>query len=212
MRKPLVAIAVPSYGRWHPAMGLSLATMCAHSAHAGFNLAILSQGGHQVATVRNQLVRSAQAINADFILFLDDDMSFPKETIECLVAHDKDIVGAIYSGRIRPYRMVGGLAEDTFPLARAQWMGAGVMMVRMTVFDRLSPPWFKWSWGAVEPTESNVDGELSEDLYFINQARKSDIEVWCDRALSERVGHIGDEIIGLNGGPFLLPSDQGWKK
>lgn len=217
----MVAVAVPSYSAWHPAMGICTLSMCTRAAHTGFSLAILSHSGGQVASVRNSLVRSAQRVNADWLLFIDDDMTFPRETIERLVGHDKDIVGVICSARVAPYPAIGELMEPRSEhLCRASQLGAGILLVRMSVFNRVPAPWFKHQWGVEPASSQNQDGELSEDLYFIREARKHGIEVWCDRDLSVEIGHIGDQIfsvkkdqqIGGVGTPLILSAKQGWGK
>ncbi|KKK91440.1 hypothetical protein LCGC14_2712990, partial [marine sediment metagenome] len=48
---------------------------------------------------RNNLVNMAMGVSADWILFLDDDMVVPDDLFARLVAHDKDVCGALYFQR-----------------------------------------------------------------------------------------------------------------
>jgi hypothetical protein len=196
--------------------------MSACSVKSGVDLAIISQGGSQVATVRNNLVRSAQRSGAEWLLFIDDDMIFPAHTLMKLLFHNKDIVGVICSMRGPPYRSIGRVMDGEIKtgLARAYELGTGVLLVRMSVFDRMPSPWFKHTWEDVERSENNPDGELSEDLYFIREIQKRGTEVWCDLDLSLEIGHVGDQVFAVTrnqqhggiGSLGPLPEKQGWKR
>jgi hypothetical protein len=60
----------------------------------------------------------------------------------------------------------------------------GVMLIRMSVFDRLTKPYFRIPF---------VEGEdnYGEDLDFCNRAREAGFQVWCDVSASNEIGHLG---------------------
>ncbi len=43
-------------------------------------------------------------IKADYLLFVDADMRFPKDTLKILMAHDKDIIGVNATTRSEPVK------------------------------------------------------------------------------------------------------------
>jgi glycosyltransferase involved in cell wall biosynthesis len=195
----IVAVAVPSYSGWHPSMALSMTALVAHATRAGIDLAILSAHRTQIATARNQLVRMAQERRAEWLLFVDDDMIFPGNALARLLAHDRDVVGVMAPSRTHG-RTVG---EASTPLVSynglilAHRLGAGILLIRMSVFDRMPLPWFKIAWGEGIVTDENRDGEIYEDYLFCREAQKAGVELWYDRALSLEIGHVGEHTYRL---------------
>jgi len=200
-----VAIAVPSYSDWKAPMGISMAMLASYCTAKGIQFALISHGGTLIAKARNALVRMAQQTGADWILFVDDDMTFPMDALARLLAHDKDIVGVAACGRVPPYEIGGVLAEQASSgLVEALRLGMGMMLVRMSVFDRTPAPWFAHSFE--EPrTPENPDGEMGEDYYFVRKALEHGARAYCDLDLTPSIGHIGDQVFHvtpdqLNGG------------
>jgi hypothetical protein len=191
----LVAVAVPSGKTWQPGMGVSFASMCALSARNGIGIGILCVEGTWVANARINLALQAIANNTDYILFVDDDMVFPPDSLHRMLEHQKDVVGVLYSQRSHPYRQVGVLEGvvsddeiDEGGLAEAETLGTGLILIRTSVFARIKEPWFLW-------TETH-----SDDAYFIEKVKKAKIKVWCDLGLSKEVGHIGSHVFRLRNG------------
>lgn len=200
-----VAIAVPSYSEWKAPMGISMAMMASYCTANGIRFTLISHGGTQVAKVRNALVRMARDAGADWILFIDDDMTFPMDSLVRLLAHDRDIVGVAACGRVPPYEIGGAFVQRASEgLVEATRLGMGMMLVRMTVFDRIPSPWFIHSFDE-QKTPVNPDGEMGEDYYFVRRAREHGAVAYCDLDLSLQIGHIGDMVFHvtrdqLNGG------------
>src|SRR6478609_6265103 len=94
-KKPIVALGLPTFDMVHADFCMSLANMIASSRYEvvfGF----CHTKATWVAHARNLIVEGAQGLKADWILWLDSDMTFPKETLLRLLQWDKDIVGATY--------------------------------------------------------------------------------------------------------------------
>ncbi len=130
---------------------------------------------------RVQLVKMAQERKATHLLFVDHDMFFPCEKVnplKQLIAHDKDIIGAWYNFRTMPIRPVGVVLEpfkdDETPkeIFKCNVVGTGFMLIKMSVFDKISEPWFQFG--------RRADGTLAygEDAYFCQQAMKAGLDVW----------------------------------
>lgn len=142
---------------------------------------------------RNDCVREAGLVRADYIFFLDSDTTVPPDTIKKLLAHGKDIVGATYMKRKLPFEMTGlplgvrdGDRVALSGLMGMDWMPTGCLLIKMTVFDKIKPPYFSFSY----------DGEklCGEDYNFCQSARKAGVKVWCDGDISLHVGHIGEMV------------------
>jgi hypothetical protein len=185
----LVVAAVPSGRTWQPAMGTCFASMCALATRDGIGVGILSLEGTWVANARNVLAQQALDNSADYILFVDDDMVFPPDSMHRLLEHQRDIIGVRYSHRGNPYGVVGLLEDETqeYGAAKAKILGTGLILIKTSVFERLSRPWFMW-------TETH-----SDDVYFIMKAKDAGVDAWCDLDLSNEVGHIGTHMFTLKG-------------
>jgi ABC-type polar amino acid transport system ATPase subunit len=62
--------------------------------------------GTLIADQREKLAMMALKHKADYMLFLDSDMRFPKNIANRLITHDKDIVACNYSTRRLPAKPV----------------------------------------------------------------------------------------------------------
>jgi hypothetical protein len=150
-------------------------------------------------------------------LFLahNSDMVFPPETIERLLNHDKDVVGAFYNKRVPPYDTVGHLIgqPDVSPggLYRADVMPHGVVLVKREVYEKLPQPWYFESFDPAFATEDDPCGMIGEDVNFSRECVKAGIEMWCDADLTFAVGHIGEQVIGCTPPDKSLPRDKAAK-
>ncbi|MFA4993833.1 MAG: hypothetical protein WC521_00810 [Bdellovibrionales bacterium] len=192
--KSLVAIGIPSGDFVHADFAMSLAMLC---MSPGAPVALVNAKSSLVPLGRNQCVGAAQAMKATHILFLDTDMVFPADTLKRLLAHEKDIVGATYSKRAPPFHPLtiteeGKLAQITSGLHHVKLLPTGCLLIRMTVFDKLSMPYFN--------LESEGEQLRGEDYYFCEKARAANFDLWCDGDLSSQMGHIGQHIFRLNEG------------
>lgn len=188
---PRVAIAVPSGGMVHADFALSLAGL-AHECGA-MRLHIFSNMASIVAEGRNNGVACAQEVGADFLLFLDSDMTFPRNTLRRLLGHARDVVGATYSTRGSPFKELGVTLQpkpaDAPPgLMEMTRMPTGCLLIRMAVFERLSKPYFRFG------VDEACGGLIGEDYLFCDRVRDSGLRIWCDVALSHEIGHIGQQI------------------
>lgn len=198
-KSPCVAIAVPSGDMVHADFALALAALC-HEA-GDVDLKIISNKSSIIAIARNNGVAAARQMGADYLLYLDSDMVFPRRTLHRLLAHGQDIVGALYTKRIPPYPLLGTTLDDQpqdappglIEMAR---IPTGCLLIKMTVFDRLTPPYFRFE------TDEATGTVTGEDYVFCDRARQIGLRLWGDIALSMEIGHIGQQIHRL---PDHLP-------
>ena len=196
-----VAICVPSRGDMMMGTAFDLATLCGYdSRFREGTQSIYTVAGTLIFDQRNKLAEAALNEGADYILWLDADMRFPKNTIERLLAHDKDIVGVNATTRNYPVAPTAKHLECDFEANESTWLpvnskgkagiervaaiGCGVMLCKAKVFQDTAKPWF-WFY-------SLKNGKtLGEDVHFCIAAHDAGFETWVDHGLSNEIGHIG---------------------
>jgi glycosyltransferase involved in cell wall biosynthesis len=194
---PKVAICFPSMDMVHADFALALAGLC--NSTAPIDTPLINNKSSIVAIARNNGVHKAQEFGADYILFLDSDMIFPRTTLHRLLFHQKDIVGATYSKRVQPFPALGAALEpnpafDEQGLFEMRRLPAGCLLVKMSVFSALTEPYFRF-------LHDESTGEIQgEDYVFCDRARAAGFRIWCDSLLSFELGHIGQSVFRLGRG------------
>lgn len=156
---------------------------------------LLSQGT-LIQSQRMELVRQAQSAEATHLLFLDSDMTFPVDTISRLMAHDIEVVGANCARRRTPTGptatdIVNGKPVEVYSLPESiglqqiQSLGAALMLIQMSVFEKIPAPWFATPW------IKDRGHFMGEDAFFCAKLREAGIPLFIDHDLSKQVGHIG---------------------
>jgi hypothetical protein len=152
-------------------------------------LPIVATEGYTIAENRNYCVYQALRNECTHLLFVDDDMTFPPDTIDTLMKHDKAVVGVYSYSRklpLSPTVKFIGEKPETRPTEafECDQVGMGVALIDATVFEQIKAPWFKFE---TSPTGMTIEGE---DGFFCNQVKKAGLEVFCDPTIP--IGHIGD--------------------
>ena len=131
-----------------------------------------------LAGSRTWLVKKARELGGTHILFVDDDMCFPADTLTKLLTHDKDIVGVEYNYRKLPLTNVAvPLGDRSDEPYKCVSIGTGMALIKLPVFEKLPEPWFAFEKGE------------SDDMYFCRNAMYAGYEVWCDPTIG--VKHVG---------------------
>ncbi len=188
--QPRVAVCFPSGDMVHADFALALAGLCA--AAPPIDTPIVNAKSSIVAEARNLCVEHARAHEAGHLLFLDSDLVFPRDALRRLLERDRDIVGATYSRRTAPFTglgtiLMGGAIEDEGALVEMSRVPTGCLLIKMTVFDALSRPFFKFG-------VSEDHAIVGEDYDFCDRARAAGFRIWCDLKLSFELGHIGQAV------------------
>lgn len=144
--------------------------------------------GCDIASSRNRVIQAAKDAKATHVLFVDYDMFFPPKAIKLLLRRNKDIIGATYNFRNDPPRSTAvpvTEASTTEPF-KVNALGAGLLLIKMSVFDKMKMPYFMFG--------HNERGEIifGEDTYFCQMAIKEGFDVWADPTLD--VKHIGEKL------------------
>jgi glycosyltransferase involved in cell wall biosynthesis len=218
-----VGICIPSRGQMEIGTAFDLAVMCAYDArHRDGTLAIYTVNGTLIFDQRNNLVKTALDEGCDYILFIDADMRFPKDTIERLMGLDLPIVGVNATTRSEPVRATAKNLKINYEDKTNEWLpvdskdktgieqvtaiGCGVMLVKAEVFKKTPEPWF---WFYELPGKKI----MGEDVHFCVQAYDAGFNTFCDHALSNMIGHVGSYTYGWHDVPNQLqrPKDDGSK-
>jgi hypothetical protein len=188
---PKVAICIPVHGDTKALFTLSLAGLLL--ASRDHELRVDMGQGTILPDIRNGLVSRAKAWEADYILWLDADHTFPEDSLLRLLAHRKPIAGCNYPRRRIPDAPTA--VKDGKPvfttatsagLEQVESLGLGVCLMETAVFDGLEQPYFGFA------LNSKGTGFVGEDVGFFRRVR---VPPFVDHSLSWQVGHIADHIL-----------------
>lgn len=139
---------------------------------------------------RNLLVEASLERGSEWMFFVDDDHTFPRDILTRLLSREQPVVASLYLQRTDPFLPIAFAERDEngdfWPLDLAACperglvsvvgAGTGGMLIRSEVFHDIDPPWFVHSTGQ------------SEDLYFCNLLAENGIPLYVD--LEARLGHV----------------------
>lgn len=198
-----VMIAIPSQSSWAAGFGMCLAQSVGYfegmpppfpeTKHK--SCFISNTRGAQISYLREKLVLTAVEGNATHLLFLDSDMTFPRDTIERLLKHRKPFVAAQGVTKRIPAEPValgfdGNKVFSNPPatgLERVEHVGLAVALLdlRVLMHPDCEPPLFEQPWS---PEHFAYAGE---DVNFCRVLKRLGYDIWIDHDLSYEVGHIG---------------------
>lgn len=142
---------------------------------------------------RERLVQRAIEGGYSHILFLDSDMYFEADALGRLLEKNKDIIGAGYNYRELPLRSTimietkdGEIIDETHgELRKVAGMPAGFLLIKLSVFEKISHPWFFYEMDGHEIIQG-------DDFWFCEKARKAGFDIWCDTA--QKIFHLGEYL------------------
>jgi predicted peroxiredoxin len=185
-----IAICIPTYDlKIHIPTMVSLMTMWKPEHY------ILEKLGPTIGVNRNNLVERALANNATtHILFVDTDMILPHDMIarflKFMESDEVDMMTAIYFQKNIPFRSTQFLSftKDKFKRLRAadydegelvkiHSSGAGAVLIKREVFDKIEKPYFKFI--------LSKDGTkyIGEDIYFFRKAAEAGLNLYVDTSI-----------------------------
>lgn len=186
-----IAIAMACNRGIQPKTVTSLLEMITYSDYEYYF--VIATEGYTISENRAYCVAQARQNNCTHLLFIDDDMIFPKDTLEKLINHQKEIIGVVYHSRKFPPEPVvvlenGKVVKEkdlkSKELLKCQHIGAGIMLIDLNVFNKIDKPYFN--------TETHESGFtlMGEDAWMCRQARKKGIDIYCDPQI--HIKHIGN--------------------
>ena len=158
----------------------------------------ITEGSCYVHWNREELVAKALARGYDYLWFVDTDVTFPPDTLDRLLAHNVDIVGAYYPVRqeLKNYSTIkvnldGVITDVLTPLPKELFctvnkyevvaIPTGCMLIRLSVLK-----------GSVKPPYFRCERPVGEDVFFCSWLWSAGVKIWCDPTI--KVGHIGEMI------------------
>jgi hypothetical protein len=191
-----IAICVPSHDLVHVGFAKSLSNLTAYLASNGIDYIPCFGSGTVIPDVRIGIAQYALSTDAEYLMWFDSDMHFPRTTVHRLLEHKKDIVAATYSTRVKPLRSVAFTDKNNFNkrliaatgVHKVYAVGMGCMLVHRSVFEKLPQPWFQHIWN-----HDTLDFS-GEDIHFCKLANENNIDVYVDVDLSFDLGHYGTKI------------------
>ncbi len=195
-----VVICVPTNGLVHAQFTYCLIEAIRYAESQGISVHVNMDEGTVLSNQRQHLAYTAVVdYRADHIMWLDSDMTFPADVILQLLKHNRDVVCATYSKRVKPFHATAFMDIDPVVpvpikgrLKRVRYAGLGCMLVNADVMHRLPTPWFPLIW------HESSQSWHGEDMGFCDLLEKENVSIYCDIELSLTVGHIGQQEFLLN--------------
>lgn len=147
---------------------------------------------NSVAAKKQLIAEFAVENGADWVLYLDDDVIFPPNSLLQLLSRNKDIVGGVYWSKSQPpvpliFRghMRGPFMDwHVGDFIKVDAMGMGLNLIKTKVFKAMPKPWFSENYIYHDlRLATKRDAGTTEDLYFYKKARDFGFEVWCDTTI-----------------------------
>ena len=196
-----VAICVPVQNQTTAVFAYSLAMLQKKCGETGLATSLHFNMGSEVAMQRQQLVDQALETDCTHIMWIDADMQFPVDTLNILLAANKDIIAGNYSTRVPPHRPVAFKSKTDLDsrvftgkgIEKVWAVGSGMMLVKREVYENISRPHYK-----IEYNEGYTE-LVGEDIYFCSLAQDNGYEVNVSHDLSDRIAHIGTRAYTIKG-------------
>jgi len=160
---------------------------------------------------RNEIVKSAKDHKVEWLFFLDTDVIIPPDTIPRLMSHNLPIVSGVYWTRAQPlepcvWREVAPSGKQAIPFTQgemieADFVGAGCLLVHMSVFDHIKQPYFEWTLGFEDPND--LTKGRSEDFEWCKKVRDRGYKIMVDTGIQCR--HMIDNGYADSTGLHISP-------
>lgn len=200
-----IACATPTAGMIHHAWAASFTAMVLHFLQTPvlqerYRSKMITQHmqiGSSIHASRDILVDQALESQADYLLFIDDDMGFQPEALNQALRRDVDIVAANYRKKSPQATWISQgkdkddnvyyieTTEDKNSLEPCTLAGFGFTLIKRAVLEALPKPRFLPEW------QDKFECYTTEDYPFFTAARAKGFEAYVDHTLSKMVWHNG---------------------
>jgi hypothetical protein len=142
----------------------------------------------EVGDARNRMVEMGLKDGLEWMFFIDYDVCPPMNALVKLMSLDVDVASGVYHLKTvpsYPLIMVNGwkYAFDDYDLGdliEADGCGMGCTLIKMDVFRKIEPPWFKTVPGYIDSNPGVVLPHLTEDIYFCKKVKKAGLRIVVD--------------------------------
>lgn len=196
MRGPDLVIAVPTRAAVASLSFAYLAKCICRTANEwGDTVAVMAIPDCHIIQARNMIVQRVLELEANWVLWLDDDAGPPDDVAMRLREHDKDITCPLFRRQRGSDMTIHHVSEDETKmkqvdpsrktLIQVDSIGMHTVLMKVEALRRIveerNPPFHT----------NAVDGTGS-DIQFCRVARKAGVEIFCDRSLYSY--HIWEDI------------------
>lgn len=195
-----VAICIPTNDTVYAQFAHSLQQLIKITTLSGIDTYTFFNSSTILLNQRNDLVKSALDVNADYIFWIDSDMVIPSTAILRLLNHQKEIVGCNYMKRSLPIKTVAyedvNDWESWIPLTKkdnlvkVEGVGMGCILMETKIFKKIQKPYFEFIY------KEDTDDWHGEDFNLLKKFRDVGIDTFIDMNLSEDVYHLGTYAFG----------------
>lgn len=148
-------------------------------------------GSTYIHVGRERVAEEALSLEATHLLWLDTDMSFPRDLAVRLARHERGVVAANYVMR-HPSRLFTArrdgqpvVTTDTSTgLEVVDAVGFGACLMRLDLLRGLPRPWFRHGL-------NTQFGDVGEDIMCCRALRAAGHQIYIDHDLSKEMGHVG---------------------
>jgi len=195
-----VTIGTPHKRNLTPEYVLSLIDLLSH-INGKIRGRVLLYQSSIISKARNSIAFQSES---DYLLFIDSDTVFSEEVLDQLLAHDKDIVGAIQHCKSYPYKpsvynlnernRFTGIFDVPDKLFKCDGIGFGIVLIKRKVFDAFTDDVIKkigYPFNFYEREDDKI--EEGEDLGFCRRVKELGFEIWCDPNID--IGHMHTVVV-----------------
>ncbi len=209
-----IAICTPHYADVTAAYARSLSKMLLRTAGSSISFnnvvtppsfEVFMRKSSVLPRCRNTLVKDALEWQANYLLWIDADHSFPEDALLRLLSLNLPVVGANYPRRAKPtwptaVSLDGEFVWTTEDLARSRevvqvrHLGLGFCLIDMNVIHALRQEAPGRPLFALEMVGEGLE-VVAEDVFFFRRVNEAGFGVYLDHALSWHIGHVHDRIV-----------------
>lgn len=198
-------IGVIDAGFWHSGFGQSLRNL--EFAFRNYSvpgwkkqhLRTMVTTGSSLSKSRWETIKAARAMEAEYLLFVDTDQTFPRSLLHRLIDHKLDVVGANIAVKKIPSSPTARLAPlegsfvprpvftdlDSKGLQEVWRVGTGVLLLSGKVLQKLPPDCLEVRYNR------NIEDYQGEDWTLCESIEKLGFKIFIDHDLSKVIGHLG---------------------
>jgi hypothetical protein len=201
-----LALCIPSAGHWFADFGYCLAQLCVYCSAALFfegesrEVLFIDKRTSNLPRSRQECLEDALMQDCTHALFLDTDQTFPMDTAHRLLRWKKPVVACNIPLKMMPSYPTAR-ARGTTPfgvpiysnsqqpkmgLEKVWRVGAGIMMIDLSILEKIEKPWFEIRWS------DKHSQFVGEDWYFVKKVEEAGFDTFIDHDLSRHVGHVGN--------------------
>jgi hypothetical protein len=179
-----ILIATPTHGGIHERTAAWREAVSDNKAR--FKSQSIIAQGRPTDYIRNGIVSLFLKTDCTHLFFLDADIEPPLDAIERLLALDVPLASGCYPVLMQQglrwtlankdsdnkYRLIEHLPSADRPFTVAA-CGAGCLLIRRDIFDKIKWPWFRW-------VEREDGTQESEDIFFFRNCNEQGFFVTVD--------------------------------